>query len=88
MRRRLRFAIFVLISQLLLIALAIAWLVHMILIAVNGSIVFIENNPLFLWAEISATVLITGFATGVFALQVTRLGEKRRDEDRAEGGRS
>jgi len=72
----------VLVSQLLLIALAIAWLVHMVIIAVNGSIYFVENNPLILWGEITAIVLITLFAIFVFTLQIIRLGERRRGEDR------
>ena len=46
--RRIEFAVVVLISQLLLIALAIAWLVHMLIIAANGSIYFVEKNPLIL----------------------------------------
>ena len=82
MRRRLTFALVVLISQLLLIALAIAWLVHMVIIAVNGSIYFVEKNPLILWGEITAIVLITLFAIRVFALQIVRLGERRRSDDR------
>ena len=87
LRRRLRFATDVLISQLLLIALAIAWLVHMILIAVNGSIYFIEKNHLILWGEIIVTVLITIFAIRVFTLQIVRLGERRRSEDKDEASR-
>jgi uncharacterized BrkB/YihY/UPF0761 family membrane protein len=87
MRRRLTFAMVVLVSQLLLIALAIAWLVHMVIIAVNGSIYFVEKNPLILWGEITAIVLITLFAIRVFALQIVRLGERRRNDDRAGGGR-
>jgi len=87
MRRRLRFALVVLVSQLLLIALAIAWLVHMVIIAVNGSIYFVEKNPLILWGEITAIVLITLFAIRVFALQIVRLGERRRSDDSDKGGR-
>jgi uncharacterized BrkB/YihY/UPF0761 family membrane protein len=83
--RRLKFAILVLVSQLLLIALAIAWVVHMSLIAANGSIYFIEANPMILWAEIMATALITLFATAVFALQLYRLGERRRGDSKREG---
>ena len=84
MRRRLSFATIVLTSQVLLIALAIAWLVHMVIIAVNGSIYFVEENPLILWGEITAIVLITLFAIRVFTLQIVRLGERRRGEDRDE----
>ena len=86
MRRRLTFALVVLVSQLLLIALAIAWFVHMVIIAVNGSIYFVEKNPLILWGEITAVVLITLFAIYVFALQIVRLGERRRSDDRYRGG--
>ena len=87
MLRRLRFALVVLVSQLLLIALAIAWFVHMIIIALNGSIYFVEKNPLILWGEITAVVLITLFAIYVFALQIVRLGERRRGDDRDRGSR-
>ncbi len=87
MRRRLTFTTVALVSQLLLIALAIAWLVHMLTITANGSISFVENNPLVLWGEITATALITLFAIRVFALQIVRLGERRRSEDKDEVGR-
>lgn len=86
-RRRLEFSVVILISQLLLIALAIAWLVHMLIIAVNGSIYFVENNPLIMWGEITATTLITLFALRVFVLQIVRLGERRRSEDKDEVSR-
>jgi len=86
-RRRLEFAVVVLVSQLLLIALAIAWLVHMLIIAANGSIYFVEKNPLILWGEITATTLITLFALRVFALQIVRLGERRRSEDKDKASR-
>ena len=72
----------VLISQLLLISLAAAWFVHMLLILTNGAVYFVENNPLILWGEITAIVLITVFAVGVFVLQVIRLGKRRRSDDR------
>lgn len=78
MRRRLRFAVVVLISQVLLIAVTVAWLIHMTIIAVNGSVSFVERNPYILWGELIATVLITVFAIYVLALQIKRLGERRR----------
>ncbi len=80
--RRLKFGLAIVISEILLISLAIAWLVHMLLIAVNGSIYFAEGNPFILWGEIAVTLLITLFAIGVFAIQIDRLGERRRGEDR------
>ena len=82
--RRLRFAMLVLISQMLLIALAIAWVAHMVIIAANGAIYFVEAHPVILWAEISATTLITLFATAVFSLQIYRLGERRKGDRRQE----
>jgi hypothetical protein len=88
LRRRLRFAVLVVISQLLLISLAIAWLVHMIIIAVNGSIYLVERNPFIMWIEITAIILIILFATGIFITQLRRLEERRRDDDRCGGGRN
>ena len=88
LRRRLRFAVLVVISQLLLIALAIAWLIHMIIIKVNGTVYFVERNPLILWLEIAAMVVIILFATVVFITQVRILGERRRGDDRRGGGRN
>jgi len=85
LRRRLRFAVIIVISQLLLIALAIAWLIHMIIIAVNGTVYFVERNPFILWIEIAATVLIILFAAVVFITQLRRLGERRREDDRRGG---
>lgn len=82
MRRRLTFATLIMINQMLLIALAIAWTIHMVIIALNGSVSFIENNPLILWGEITALVIITLLAIFVLAMQVIRLGERRRDYDR------
>ena len=77
MRRRLKFTLLVIVSQILLVALAIAWLIHMFLIALHGSLYFIENNPYILWAEISAALLITTFAITVLIMQLKRLGERR-----------
>ena len=82
MRRRLTFATLIMINQMLLIALAIAWTIHMVIIALNGSVSFIENDPLILWGEITAMVIITLFAICVLAMQVIRLGERRRDHDK------
>jgi len=87
--RRLKFTITVLASQLLLIALALAWAIHMTLIAANGAVYFVETNRAILWIEIAASVLISLFGTAVFAIQVYRLGERRgsdntRDERRGQ----
>ncbi len=85
MRRRLVFSALILVSQMLLIALGISWVIHMSIIALNGSAYFIENNLFILWAEIAATFLITVFASFMLATQLQRLGERRRsdrDQDR------
>lgn len=86
--RRVRFAIFVLAAQLLLIAMAIAWCVHLVLIAKYGKIYFVEANPVILYGEITATVLITLFAATVFALQWKRMGERRRGDDERKGSQN
>jgi hypothetical protein len=41
MQRRLKFSLLVVVSQILLVALAISWLVHMGIIAVAGSAYFV-----------------------------------------------
>ena len=79
MRRRLKFTSVVLISQILLISLAIAWLIHMIAIAIYGAVYFIERESLMLWIEISASALITLFAIFMLVMQIRRLSERRRN---------
>jgi ABC-type nickel/cobalt efflux system permease component RcnA len=80
MRRRLKSALAVLTSQMLLIALAIAWLIQMIYIASCGAVYFIEKNSAILWVEIAASLLITIFAIYVLVRQIQRLGERRRED--------
>ena len=80
MRRRLKFTSVVMVSQMLLIALAIAWLVHMIAIAIYGEVYFIERDPLMVWIEISASLIITIFAIFVLIVQIKRLNERRRND--------
>jgi ABC-type nickel/cobalt efflux system permease component RcnA len=82
MRRRLKSALAVLSAQMLLIALAIAWLIQMVLIAINGRIYFIEHNSVILWLEIIVSMLITLFAIYVLVSQIRRLGERRREDRR------
>jgi hypothetical protein len=77
MQRRLRFSLLIVVSQILLVSLAISWLVHMVIIAIRGSAYFVENNPLILWTEITVTILITLFAIYILVLQIQRLGERR-----------
>jgi ABC-type multidrug transport system permease subunit len=83
--RRVRFAIIVLASQLLLIALAVVMLVQMILIAVHGLVQFVENNQAILIIEIVLTSLITFFGIFVSIVQLRRLGENRSSDSRENG---
>jgi uncharacterized BrkB/YihY/UPF0761 family membrane protein len=85
MRRRLKSTLAVLSAQMLLIALAIAWLIQMILIAINGAVYFVEGNSVILWIEISVSLLITIFAIYVLIRQIQRLGERRREDRQSDG---
>ena len=83
MRRRLKFTSLVLVSQMLLIALALTWLLQMGMIAVNRSIYFIENNNTILYSEIFATLFIVVYAVCILVSQIRRLGERRGADRRA-----
>ena len=78
--RRLSFAIIVLASQVLLIALALTWLIQMLVIAQHGSVHFIESNQAILMAEIILSALICVFAIVVFILQLLKLRERRQSD--------
>ena len=80
MRRRLRLAILIIVSQILLIALAFSWLIHMVAIAAEGSVYFVENNPGILCGEISVCIIITIFAIFVLIIQIRRLDERREND--------
>jgi membrane protein implicated in regulation of membrane protease activity len=84
-RRRVKSTAYIIISQFLLIALAVAWAIHMIIIAKYGSVYFVENNPVILWAEIIASIIIAVFAALILSTQIQRLGERRKS-DRKESG--
>jgi membrane protein YdbS with pleckstrin-like domain len=86
MKRRLRSTALVLVSQMLLVALAFAWLLQMIIIARDGSAYFIENNKYILYGEIAVSLIIIIFGVFVIITQISRLGE-RRAEDRREDTR-
>jgi ABC-type nickel/cobalt efflux system permease component RcnA len=88
MRRRLKSTILILISQALLGALAVAWLVHMALIAANGAITFFENNPVILWSEIAVMGLILIFSGYLLWTQLQKLGERRSEDSRRESDRN
>ena len=78
--RRVRFALVILASQILLIALAVTWVIQMIVIAVNGSVSFVEHNTGILLFEIIISSLICVFGIVVFIIQWKRLGERRRGD--------
>jgi protein-S-isoprenylcysteine O-methyltransferase Ste14 len=89
MRRRLQFATLSILNQILLIALAIAWIVHISIIAAYNAVLFEENNPVILWSEIVVLICITAFSIYVFILQIRRFSERREDtvEQRRESDR-
>jgi membrane protein implicated in regulation of membrane protease activity len=80
MQRRLRLSLLIIISQVLLIALAISWLMHMVTIAIFGSAYFVETNHFILFSEITVSVLITTYGVYILALQIHRLSERRGKE--------
>ena len=82
--RRLRFGVVVLASQLLLLAMAVAWCVQLTLIAIRGHICFTETNAAILYSEIAVTALIASLAVAVFVLQYRRLIEKRSGDARGD----
>jgi ABC-type nickel/cobalt efflux system permease component RcnA len=84
MRRRLRSTTLILISQMLLVALAFAWLLQMVIIAQEGSAYFIERNSVILYGEITASALIIIFGLYVLITQIKSLGERRQGDRRDE----
>jgi hypothetical protein len=84
LHRRIRFALVIIISQTLLIALAISWFIHMLLIEIYGAVYFVEKEPVILWTEIITTVMIIIFGGSVLIVQMKRLGERRANEWRTE----
>ena len=80
--RRTRFALIVLASQLLLIALSFVMMIEMILISTNGLVQFVENNHALLVTEIILTILIIFFSAFVLLIQMRRLGESRSSDSR------
>ncbi|OGO06310.1 MAG: hypothetical protein A2Y92_04350 [Chloroflexi bacterium RBG_13_57_8] len=84
MRRRLRATAYILVSQMLLVALAFAWLLQMIIIAKNGSAYFIERNKFILYGEIAVSFVIIVFGIYILVTQVLKLGERRAADRRAD----
>lgn len=82
-KRRLRFSIVIIVSQMLLIALSVAWGIYLTLISLNGgSIVSSETNRFILYGEIIATGLIVVFAVTVVFIELKRM-LARRSSDRS-----
>lgn len=86
MSRRLKSTMLLLVSQVLLAALAISWVVHTAFIAANGLVKFVEHNRFILWSEIIGSSLIAIFAILLLANQIQRLNE-RRTSDRNQDSR-
>ena len=78
--RRIRFSAVVIVSQILLIALSLAWGIYLITIAMNGGVLSVENNPWVLFGEIFATFLIIQFAMVVIFLELYRMRVRRHGE--------
>jgi ABC-type nickel/cobalt efflux system permease component RcnA len=88
-KRRIRFSLTVIISQGLLIALAVAWGIYLVVISQNGgSIISTESNKAILYAEIVATGLIVLFSVVVIFMELNRLFARRRDDNRTESFRN
>jgi hypothetical protein len=80
--RRVTFALVIIASQLLLIALSVTLLIELAVIMKAGSVSFIERNHIILITEIALAALISIFAVVVFILQIKRLGERRKTDTR------
>ena len=87
MRRQLRSTLLLILSQTLLGALALSWLIHMGLIAANGSVNFVERNPFILWTEIVVMGLVLVFAGYLLWTHLQKLGERRSDDSRRDSDR-
>jgi hypothetical protein len=75
----------VLATQLLLVAFALAMLVQVIFISMNGIVQFEENSQAILIKEMILTMLIVLFGIFIFVIQLRRLDESR-DSDRQNAG--
>jgi hypothetical protein len=78
--RRVAFTLVVLASQILLVALSITFFIELFMIAKNGSINVLERNWTILIIENVLSATITIFALVVLALQIKRLGERRKGD--------
>jgi hypothetical protein len=80
-KRRVRFSLVIIVSQMLLIALSVAWGIYLTVISQNGgTIISTETNKLILYSEIISTGLIVIFAVVVISLELKRMLTKRRDD--------
>lgn len=80
-KRRIRFSLAIITSQMLLLALALGWGLYLISISQNGGeILSTENNQFILYGEIILTGLIIVFATIVAVMEIQRMNSRRLDE--------
>ena len=77
-----KFTITVLASHLFLAVLALMWFIQLFVIAKDGSVRFIENNPVILIIELVVAGIICIFGLWLFIIQVLKLKERRREDER------
>ena len=70
-----KLSVSVIVTQLLIIGLSIAWGVHAVLVKVNGAVYFVEPNQAILYLEILMTTVISLYGIVVFILQIREHGK-------------
>lgn len=70
----LRLSMSVLVSQMLTIALSIAWFVHAVIVKINGVVYFVEPNLAILYLEIFVTTAIALYGIAFLFLQIKEHG--------------
>ena len=70
----LRLSLSVLVSQILIIGLAIAWLLHAVIVKINGAVYFVEPNQAILYLEIFMTTAIALYGISLLFLQIREAG--------------
>jgi hypothetical protein len=70
----LRLSISVLVSQILVIGLSVAWFVHAIIVKTNRTVYFVEPNQAILYLEIFSTMLIALYGIVFLFLQLKACG--------------
>lgn len=70
----LRLSISVLVSQILVIGLSVAWFIHAIIVKINHTVYFVEPNFAILYLEIFTTMLIALYGIVFLFLQLKEYG--------------